>query len=177
MILLVTLSKRANELARRLEKDLGASVVLSESIADAVARLHVGEFDAVAVDQWLAEQEPNEALFSRLGAAELIFINFAISNMERVVREIGAKLRRRRRQVAVARAEVELQFRNETNDTMTALLLSCGLALDIAGLPDGVNHHLHTVNQLVRDLSARLNKPYTATLVESSATSANASST
>jgi hypothetical protein len=51
---------------------------------------------------------------------------------------------------------MERQLRNEMKGTITALLVSCELALQSQGLPDVAENKLRTVDELARELSARL---------------------
>ncbi len=158
MILLVTRSSRAQELAHRLESDVGDGVSLAASLAEAGVRLTEREFEAAVIDQWMTDQAPEEgeALLSRLALAEPIFLNFGVSGIERVLREVRLKLVRRRRLLMMMRVEMERQLRNEMKGTMTALLLSCELALQAQGLPDTAENKLRTVDELARELCARL---------------------
>jgi len=158
MILLVTSSIRAQELAERLEHDLAEGVMTTESLAEAAQRLLERDFEAAIIEQWMADEaaEESDALFSRLGLAEPILVNFAVSGLDRILREVRVKLARRRRLLMTMRAEMERQLRNEMKGTITALLVSCELALQSQGLPDVAENKLRTVDELARELSARL---------------------
>jgi len=76
--------------------------------------------------------------------------------LDRILREVRVKLVRRRRLLMTMRAEMERQLRNEMKGTITALLVSCELALQSQGLPDVAENKLRTVDELARELSARL---------------------
>lgn len=56
--------------------------------------LRAGEFSAVIVDQWIteAEPEPTSVWFDHLGPAVPLFVNFGISGVERILRELRAAL-------------------------------------------------------------------------------------
>jgi hypothetical protein len=58
-----------------------------------------------------------------------MYANFAISGIDRVARELRAALHRHKREVVVARQSAEQTLRNELKGTLTALMLSCELAL------------------------------------------------
>src|SRR5271155_4767444 len=70
-----------------------------------------------------------------MGTAVPVYSNFAIHGIERVSRELRSALHRRNRELQAARREAEQTLRSELKDTITALLLSCELALDVPNLP------------------------------------------
>jgi hypothetical protein len=102
-----------------------------------VAQLQAREFSAVVMDQLLLDAEPDdvETIVKHLGSAVPVYSNFAISGIERVSRELRSALHRRKRESLVARQEVEQTLRSELKDTITALLRSCEMALDVPNLP------------------------------------------
>ena len=73
-------------------------------------------------------------VLQHVGTAIPVYVNFAICGMERVVRELRAALHRRKREVLLARQGAEQGLRNELKDTITAILLSCELALQTPNL-------------------------------------------
>jgi hypothetical protein len=87
-------------------------------------------FSAVLLDQGIAETEPGQAdfLFHHLGTAVPVVVNFGISGVERILRELRAALNRRVRESMLAQQEARMAVRNELKDDVTALLLSCGIA-------------------------------------------------
>ena len=58
----------------------------------------------------------------------------SISGIERVARELRAALNRHKREIVVARKSAEQTLRNELKGTLTALMLSCELALQAPDL-------------------------------------------
>ena len=93
---------------------------MASSLHQGCERLRSDEFSAVIVDQWVteAEPEPTSVLFDHLGPAVPVFVNFGISGVERILRELRAALSRRGREMVL-----------ELKDDVTALLLSCDVAL------------------------------------------------
>ena len=76
--------------------------------------------------------------------------------MERVVRELRAALHRRKREVLLARQGAEQGLRNELKDTITALLLSCELALQTPNLQATAETKMRAVYQLAREMRIKL---------------------
>ncbi len=69
-----------------------------------------------------------------LGTAFPVYLNFGVSGMERLVREVRSALHRRQREETQARRYVEQQLRSEMCDSLTSPLLSCELAM-VPGVP------------------------------------------
>lgn len=137
MILLITPSAKVQECAAALEEATSEATEVATTLRQAAAQLRTGEFSAVVVDQSLVESEPDESdlVLQHMGSAIPVYINFAISNLDRVVRELRAALHRRKREVIVARRTAEDSLRSELKGTVTALLLSCEMALQAPDLP------------------------------------------
>jgi len=158
MILLITPSARAQECARALEEATSEPAQVAASLRQAATQLREQEFLAVVVDQSLVEAEPEESdlVLQHIGTAIPVYVNFAISGIERVVRELRAALHRRKREVAVARQAAEQALRNELKDTLTALLLSSEMALRGAELSADAAGRLQTVQELAQSLRGKL---------------------
>ena len=76
--------------------------------------------------------------------------------MDRVVREVRAALHRRKREVLLARQGAEQSLRNELKGTITALLLSCEMALQTPDLHAAAEAKMRTVYELTREMRAKL---------------------
>ena len=158
MILLITPSGRGQECGKALEEATSQPVHVAESLRQAVIRLRAEEYSAVVIDQCLLELEPDqsEMVLQHIGTAIPVHINFAISGIERVVRELRAALHRRKREELVARQAAEQVLCSELKDAVTAMLLSCELALQVPNLPVPAAEKIRTVHQLARELRTRL---------------------
>jgi sigma54-dependent transcription regulator len=66
-------------------------------------------------------------LFEHLGPAVPLFVDFGISGVERILRELRAALLPRGREMVLARHSARQSLRDELKDDVTALLLSCGI--------------------------------------------------
>lgn len=158
MILLISALAKAHECARALQDASNEGVTVCSSSAEAVATLQGQEFSAVIFDQQLLEADPDEGrvVLKHIGTAAPVYINFAISAMGRVVRDVRSALLRRKCELATAKREAEQSFRNELNSTVTALLLSCQMARQVPDLPASAESRMQDIEALARQMSARL---------------------
>jgi signal transduction histidine kinase len=158
MILLVTGSERASECATALREATGEDVVVASSLSHATTLLRAECYLAVVLDQYLLETEPDEAgtALEHLDNAIPVQVNLAISGMDRMVREVRAALRRRQSEEVNARQEAIGRLRHELNGTVTALLLSSELALEIPGLPAAALEKMESVHELVKKFRKQL---------------------
>ena len=83
--------------------------------------LRAQEYSAVVIDESLLEREPaeRETVLQHIEMAVPIHINFAISGIERVVRELSAARHRRNKEIGISRQFAEQNLRNELKGTMT----------------------------------------------------------
>lgn len=162
MILLIWSSERAQECARAIEQAFGRKVQVAATLQEACNRLQSeDEYSAVLVDQWITEADPDHAdfLFHHSGTAAPVFVNFGISGVERVIRELRAALNRRGRETMLARHNARIAMRNELKDDVTALLLSCGIALEDNALQPEALAHLRRIESIAHQIKTRLTIP------------------
>jgi DNA-binding NtrC family response regulator len=131
MILLITPSAKVQECAKVLQEATAEVVQVASTLRQATGQLRAQEYSAVVMDQSLVETEPDdsELVLQHIGTAIPVYINFAISSVDRLVKELRAALHRRSVELVIARQAAEQALRNELKGTATALLLSCELAL------------------------------------------------
>jgi hypothetical protein len=158
MILLISCLSEARNCIQALEEVSQEPVELCSELHEAIPRLSTQEFSAVILDQFLLEAEPDhgEAIFKNLGSAVPVCVNLAITGIARLGRELRSALRRRRREVLAAKQDAQQALRHEVNDTVTALLLSCEMALRVPDLPAQAASKMHDVEALAREVSAKL---------------------
>lgn len=158
MILLVTPIERARDCVMALQKATGEQVMIAESLARAATLLRSECYLAVVFDQNLLETEPGEAgtTIKHLGTAVQVQVNFAISSMERLVRDVQAAVQRRRREEVRAQQAAIRDLHRELSGTVTALLLSTELAMSSLGLPPAAAEKLRSVHELVTQLRLQL---------------------
>ena len=158
MILLITALAEAQNCAQALQETTAEPVQVAATLPQAVAQLQAHEFSAVILDQLLLDLEPDhaETLFKYMGTAVPVFSNFAINGIERVSRELHSALHRRNRDSLVARQQAEQALRSELKNTITALLLSCEMALDVPNLPLFAETKMQAVDALAKEMRAKL---------------------
>jgi hypothetical protein len=154
MILLVTSCERGSEIAIAIEAATSESTTIAESLFQATTRLRERSYLAVVLDQHLAETEPLETdtMLHHLETAILVQVNLAISGQERLVREVRSALWRRQRDEALARRLARSKILSELNGTLTALLLTVALAIEIPAEPVEAGEKLQSINGLVKKL-------------------------
>ncbi len=143
---------------RDFTESTGRKTIWAENLRQAVAQLREQSYSAVVIDQFLLENEPAESdqVLEHLGTALPIYLNFAVSGMERLVREVRSALHRRKREEAQARLCVEHQIRSEMCESLTAMLLSCELAMAVPNVPGPAAEKILAVDNLAREMRLRL---------------------
>jgi hypothetical protein len=134
------------------------AVQVASSLHEGVERLRSEEFSAVVVDQWIteAEPEPTSVMFDHLRMAVPVFVNFGISGVERILRELRAALSRRGLETVLARHSARQALRDELKDDVTVLLLSCGMALEDMQLSESTRTRLQKIEDLAKHISEKL---------------------
>ncbi len=158
MILLITPAARAQDCAEALHEATSETTHVAATLRQASGQLRSEEFSAVVIDQSMLEAEPDEShmVLQHLGTAIPVYVNFAISNIARVVSDLRVALHRRKREDLVARREAERTLRNELKGTVTALLISCEMLLQIPEIPPAAESKMHAVHQLAQEMRSRL---------------------
>lgn len=158
MILLITPSERGQQCADSLQAATGEHAHWARDLQEGVTHLREQTYAAAVIDQFLLETEPeqSEQVAEHLGTAFPVHINFAVTGMERLVREVRSALHRRKREESAARRAVAEQMRSEMRETLTALLLSCELAMSVPELPDPAAERIRSIDSLARELRLRL---------------------
>jgi len=123
-----------------------------------MVQLREQSYTAVVIDQFLLENEPSESdlVLDHLGTAFPVYLNFAVSGMERLLREVRSALHRRKREETQARRSVEEQFRSEMCESLTVMLLSCELAMSVPNVPTPAAEKIRTIDNLARKMRLRL---------------------
>jgi len=158
MILLITCIAKAQECAQALQEATREPVTVCTSLQEAIRQLQGKEFSAVVFDLLLldAQADEGETVLKHLGSAVPVYLNFAIAGTVRVVRELRSALQRRKREMLAAKADAEQALRHELKDTITALLLSCEMALQVPELPSQATTKMQAVEALAKEIGAKL---------------------
>jgi hypothetical protein len=158
MILLNTPSASGPQCAESLRAATGQETHWAQTLQEAASRLREQTYSAAVIDQFLLETEPDESdqMLEHLGTAFPVYVNFAVTGMDRLVREVRAALHRRKREETAARRAVAEQMQSEMRETLTAMLLSCELAMSVPDVPRPAVERIRTIDNLARELRIRL---------------------
>ena len=158
MVLLISAAKNGFECAAAIEKDLGESVDLISAVSQSAARLRTAEYDAVVIDQSLVDAHSASAdtLWKHAGTAIPVSVNFAISGVERIVRDVRSALARRRQEQILAARAAQAALRNELAGAISGILLSSELALAQPAVPATILEKLRSVHELALQIQSRL---------------------
>jgi hypothetical protein len=158
MILLVTSNQRRAECGTALEEVIGESVEVCDTVRKAAAMLRNQEYTTVVLDEPMVEAEDDalEPLLNNLGMAVPVYVNLAISNAQRVARELRLAHRRHGESRLLAIRAAESQLRSEIRDAVTGILLSAELAMRTPEVPPDALEKLTSVCQLATNIRARL---------------------
>jgi hypothetical protein len=158
MILLITPSVRGQECVLALQAATGNETHWAQNLHEATARLREQSYSAAVIDQFLIESEPEESdqMLEHLGVAFPVYVNFGVTGRERLVREVRSALHRRKREEVQARRSMKQQIRSEMCETLTALLLSCELAMSVPDVPILAAEKIRAIDNLARELRTHL---------------------
>ncbi|HEY4905208.1 MAG TPA: hypothetical protein VIH89_17155 [Candidatus Sulfotelmatobacter sp.] len=158
MILIITASASGQQCLDALKAATNSEVHWAQTVQHATTQLRQQTYSAAVIDQFLLETEPEESdqMLEHLGTAFPVYVNFAVTGLDRLVREVRSALHRRRREEIAARRAVEDQLRSEMGETLTALLLSCELAMSLSGVPAPAAERIQAIDNLARELRVRL---------------------
>ena len=161
MVLLISHSSGVEECARAIEAGIGQPVEVVKTIQQGTSRLRHAEYSAVVVDQAFLDLHPiaAEGLWKHSGMAIPVFVNFAISGVERIVRDVRAALDRRQKEQWNAARAAQTALRNELTGAVAGILLSSELALSQPSLPPAVISKLRSVHELALQIQNRLGGP------------------
>jgi hypothetical protein len=158
MILLITPQSKGPEFADSLVAATSQETHWAQNLQEAATRLREQTYSAAVIDQFLLETEPEESdqVLEHLGTAFPVYVNFALTGMERLLREVRSALHRRKREEAAARRAVAEQMQSEMRETLTVMMLSCELAMAVPDVPSPAAEKIRTIDTLARELRLRL---------------------
>jgi signal transduction histidine kinase len=158
-ILMVTGIEGARNCADVVAAQLGTDIETVDGRKAALSALRQKEFEAVVVDETMAECDPAaaEAIWAHAGLAIPLQINFALSGAARLVRDIRAALHRREREQELARRAATAAIESELKTTVAGLLLHSQLALSGSEASSPANDKLRMLADLAVNLRRQLN--------------------
>jgi hypothetical protein len=130
----------------------------AQSLQAAATHLREQTYAVAVIDQLLLETEPEESdqMIEHLGHAFPVYINFAVTGMERLLREVRLALHRRKREENAAVRTVVEQLNSEMRESLTAVMLSCELAMAIPDVPAPAAEKILAIDNLARAMRLRL---------------------
>lgn len=158
MILLITPSATGRQCAQCLYAETSQETHWAQSPQEAATRLREQTYSAAVIDQFLLETEPEESdqMIEHLGTAFPVYINFAVTRMDRLLREVRSALHRRKREEAAALRTVVEQMNSEMRESLTAMMLSCELAMSVPDVPFPAAEKIRVIDNLARSMRLRL---------------------
>jgi hypothetical protein len=158
MILLITPQSKGPEFAAALFAATSQETHWAQNLHEAGTRLREQTYSAAIIDQFLLETDPEESdqVLEHLGTAFPVYVNFALTGMDRLLREVRSALHRRKRKEATAFRAVAEQMQSEMRETLTVMLLSCELAMAIPNVQSPAAEKIRTIDTLARELRLRL---------------------
>ncbi len=158
MILLMTSSTKADGCVDAITLATSEPVKVASTAWQAATFLRDKGLTAVIIDQQLQDIEADaiEHMLSQIGLTAFVYVNLAISGTERVVRDLRIALHRRERETVIARRDAEQKLRNELKDVVTALLLSCDMALQTPALPSAIELKLRAIDGFVQEIQKKI---------------------
>ena len=160
-ILLVSSLSGAQQCATAIMQQLGMDVEIAAGRPEAVTALRVGQFDAVIVEDSLAEGDPRgaELLWKMAGFAIPMQVNFAVTGSTRLIRDLRAALARREHEQVAAKRAAMVAVENELRTTVSGLVLHTQLALQENPASPTLEKRLRLMAELAGTLKKRLDAP------------------
>lgn len=157
MILLITPSTNVQEAVPTFVEATSEQVHVAPTLRQAAILLRSHDYAAVVLDQALLDAEPDESeiLMQHSGTAVPLYINFGISGTQRVCRDLRVALQRRKKEIAAAKDAAEQVVRSELKGSVTAMLLSCEIALRVPELSGAAEMKVRAVYDLAQQLCVR----------------------
>jgi hypothetical protein len=158
MLLVITPSAKVRGCAQAIQKVTSEETHVAATLSQAMAQLRAQQYVAVLIDQAFLETEPVESdlVLEQIGTAAPVLVNFATSGIDRVVRELRAAVYRHTKELLLLRHEVQQVLRNELKSTITALLLSCEMALQVPSLPGPAEVKMRAARELAHEMRVKL---------------------
>ncbi len=158
MVLLISAAKNAAECAAAIERNLSEKVELISAISQSSVKLRNGDYAAIVIDQSLVDASPlaTDTLSKHSGTAIPVILNFAISGVDRITRDVRSALSRRRQEQLLAARAAQAALRNELASAVSGILLSSELALAQPAIPASIADKLRSVHELALQIQSRL---------------------
>lgn len=168
-VLLVTGHVGAMTCAGEVSSGVPCTVEVVENRKAALSALRREEFAAVVVDEAVAEDdlEGGEQLWRATGMAVPVQLNFAISSVRRLIRELRAALHRRDLEQTRARESAMSVMKADLGSALTGILLELELLRGMGQIPEEGLERLKQIAELTSALRRKLDSGSAAAVAES----------
>ena len=159
-LLILTAIAGAASCALKLGAQLGFPAEAVATRREGLVALRAHRYTALVIDDAIAESDPAgvEMLRKYAGAAAVVEVNFVLSSVARVAREVRWELLRRKQEQGLAMRAAYAAVETELRATVTGLLLHSQLALGEPGVTPQLSTKLQMVAQLAADLGKQLER-------------------
>jgi hypothetical protein len=155
-ILIIAREESAQMAADLLRQELAIPVEITPNRRAGLAALRRAEYSLILLDEALAsaDEETTESLYEKALATPVLELSFALSNSQRILRQVRSAFARRVKDQTLAQTAAKLSLQNELKSSLTGLLLESELALREA--PPSNSAKLRHVVELAGSLRDRL---------------------
>ena len=157
MILLITPSANGEKWVKSLHAATSQEVRWAHTLQEASTCLREQTYSAAVIDQFLLETEPEESdqMTEHLGTA---FPSTSTLPYQHGALAAGSSsgAPATQAQEATARRSIAEQMHSEMRETLTAMMLSCELALSVPDVPSLATEKIQVIDNLARELRLRL---------------------
>jgi len=160
-ILIVTGMEGAENCAAALTKMLELECEAANGRKAALSALKRNEYAAIVVDESIIGANPagpagSDPIWENAGLAIPLQVNFALSGVQRLAREIRMALNRRERERALSHQAAAAAIETELRSTVAGLLLHSQLAMQDRQIPAPLAEKMRLVANLAGNLRQQL---------------------
>ena len=158
MILIASSAPSAGTSLKKISTSCGKQGQLAKTARELTSALKERQYDVIVVDQVFADLNPNVGanLARQNSGATILFINFALAGVERIIEECRVALDRRQKEHVSAMEHARRTLRSDLTSPVTGILLSSELALADPELPTSVRSKIQSVRELALEMKNRL---------------------
>ena len=129
----------------------------AQSLQEGVTHLREQTYAVAVIDQFLLETEPEESdqMIEHLGTAFPVYVNFAVTGWIAWCARCDLRCTGEDGKNAALRSVVE-QLNSEMRESLTAVMLSCELAMSVPDVPRPAAEKIRVIDNLARAMRLRL---------------------
>lgn len=141
-----------------MEYALHEPVQATTSFEQACEEVKKADFSLVVLDQWMSEVSPAgaDSVLQNLGRAFPVEVNFAITGVDRVIAIVRSALALRLAENRAAHENISAALYAQFKDDVTAVLLSCAVALQEPTLTPVAAEKVRKIEELAKRIRYKL---------------------